>query len=114
MRKNKPYREWYANSRNGDRSILAILHLIEGAADLLDISALNLIGTGTNPSELYKISLKLDNLHKELIEFHKKIESKIESADKKHEVRKIKRQDDNVYHAAADKIRAKLDMYIGD
>lgn len=114
MRKNKPYREWYANSRSGDRTILATLQFIEGASNLLDISAFNLIGTGMNPSDLYKISSKLDNLHKELIGFHERIESKIEAADKKHELRKAKQQNNDIYINAANKIITKLNMYIGD
>lgn len=114
MRKNKPYCEWYAKSFCANRSLIAILHSLESADELLNVTILNLIGTGNSPSELYKISSKLKSLNSGLSAFQKQIECKIEAAEEKHELRRIKRQDDSVYHAAADKIIANLNMYIED
>ncbi len=114
MRKNKPFREWCAKSCCANRSLIAISQSLESANELLSVTIINLIGTGNSPSELYKIYSKLRILKRGLSDFQKQIEGKIEAAEKKHELRKIKRQSYSVYRAAADKIIAKLNMYIGD
>lgn len=114
MRKNKPYREWYAKSFCANRSLVAMSQSLESANELLSITILNLLGTGNSPSELYKMSSKLESLNSELRAFNKQIEGKLEDAEKKHELRKIKRQYDSIYLSAANKIISKLNMYIGD
>lgn len=97
MRKNKPYREWYAESFCANRSLVAISQSLESANELLSITIRNLLGTGNSPSELYKMSSKLESLNRELRVFYKQMEGKIEDAEKKHELRKRKRQYENIY-----------------
>lgn len=114
MRKNKPFHEWYTKSFCANRSLIAISQSLESSNELLSVTIINLIGTGNDLSELYNISSILRRLKRELGSFQKQIEVKIESADKKHESRRIKRQNYSVYRAAADKIIAKLNMYMED
>ena len=90
MRKNKPYREYVANLSNASRSIFVTLQFIQSVNHLLDISVFNLIGTGTDPSGLYKISSKLISLNSELRAIQRQIESKIEVAEKKAWIEKNK------------------------